>query len=117
MITDLENDKPIVDLSTLTEMLYGEEAYIKEFTDAAVVSFSEFKEHYSRYLLKRNEVDFRKAGHKIKPVAQMLGLDLIIEEYEHAKTLIWEEKPEAELKASADKMEGICDQVISELST
>lgn len=112
----MDNEKSLVDLSTLKEMLYGEETYIKEFTDAAVISFSEFKEHYSTYLLQRDEVSFRKAGHKIKPVAQMLGLDLIIEEYENAKTLLWDEKSDDDLVTSSKMMEGICDRVIKELT-
>lgn len=96
-------------------MLYGEEKFIKEFSEAAIESFAEFRENYQKYLLIREEIDFRKAGHKIKPVAQMLGLEQIIEEYEHAKTLIWDEKPDKDLKASADKIRDICDKVISEL--
>lgn len=96
-------------------MLYGEEKFIKEFSEAAIESFSEFRENYQKYLLARDETNFRKAGHKIKPVAQMLGLDQILEEYEHAKTLLWDEKPEQDLKASAEKMDKICAQVLTEL--
>ncbi len=97
-------------------MLYGEESYIKEFAEAALTSFAEFQENYSSYLLQRDEVNFRKAGHKIKPVAQMLGLGVIIEEYELAKSLIWDQKEEAELKASVKKMDKICNQVLAELN-
>lgn len=96
-------------------MLYGEEKFIKEFSEAAITSFSEFREHYYKFLLNRDETNFRKAGHKIKPVAQMLGLDLIVEEYEYAKTLIWDDKPDEDLKKSADKMQDICSTVIKEL--
>ncbi|GAB5408810.1 MAG: hypothetical protein BalsKO_11750 [Balneolaceae bacterium] len=105
----------LVDFTTLTEMLYGETTYIKEFAEAALTSFSEFQENYSLFLKERDEVKFRKAGHKIKPVAQMLGLALIIEEYENAKNLIWEEKSEAEIKASCKRMDEICTQVLEEL--
>ncbi|MBO6524432.1 MAG: taurine dioxygenase [Balneolaceae bacterium] len=96
-------------------MLYGEATYIKEFAEAALSSFSEFKENYCEYLKQRDEVNFRKAGHKIKPVAQMLGLEIIIDEYEQAKSLIWDKKEEKELHASCDKMSSICDQVLEEL--
>lgn len=96
-------------------MLYGEAAYIKEFAEAALTSFKEFQENYCSFLKERDEVNFRKAGHKIKPVAQMLGLGLIIDEYEHGKALIWEKKDDKELKASCDKMNSICSQVLSEL--
>lgn len=96
-------------------MLYGETTYIKEFAEAALTSFSEFKENYALFLKERDEVNLRKAGHKIKPVAQMLGLGLIIEEYEHAKTLLWEEKSDAEINASCNKMDDICNRVLTEL--
>lgn len=111
----MSNKDKLVDFSTLTEMLYGDASYIKEFAEAAVTSFSEFHENYTDFLLKRDEVSFRKAGHKIKPVAQMLGLEIILEEYEHAKTLIWEEKNDEHLKTSVKKMDKICLGVLNEL--
>ncbi len=111
----LSSNKKLVDFTTLNEMLYGESSYIKEFADAALSSFGEFKENYCEYLKKRDEVNFRKAGHKIKPVAQMLGLEVIIDEYEQAKMLIWDQKEDKELDASCEKMSSICDQVLKEL--
>lgn len=96
-------------------MLYGEKKYITEFSEAAVQSFSEFRQNYGDFLIARDETNFRKAGHKIKPVAQMLGLSQIIEEYEHAKTLIWDEKSDEELQQSVEKMHGICDEVLVDL--
>lgn len=96
-------------------MLFGEAKYIKEFAEAAVISFEEFKENYTLFLINRDEVNFRKAGHKIKPVAQMLGLNMILEEYELAKSLIWEEQPDTKLGHSSQKMGSIIDKVISEL--
>jgi hypothetical protein len=89
-------------------MLYGEEKYISEFSEAAVESFSEFNNNYKKFLLIRDETSFRKAGHKIKPVAQMLGLQQIVDEYEHGKTLIWEEKPDKELIDSINKIDANC---------
>ncbi len=105
----------LIDFTALNEMLYGDERYIKEFAEAAVISFSEFKTNYSKYLALRNEEAFRKAGHKIKPVAQMLGLNGILEEYEYAKTLLWEEKDDSEIRASITKMDKICSSVLNEL--
>ncbi len=107
----------LIDLSALNEMLYGDEKYIAEFSEAAVISFTEFNENYNEFLLARDEENFRKAGHKIKPVAQMLGLQQIIDEYEHAKTLIWEDKPDKDLNDSAKKMDDICTQVNNELKS
>lgn len=105
----------IIDFTSLIEMLYGETKYITEFAEAAVQSFSEFQNNYSTFLVDRDEDNFRKAGHKIKPVAQMLGLHQIIEEYEFAKTLIWDNKPDSELAASVAKMNIFCDKVLDEL--
>lgn len=96
-------------------MLYGEAEYIKEFAEAALTSFKEFQDNYTLFLTNRDEVNFRKAGHKIKPVAQMLGLGLIIEEYEQGKVLIWEEQSDTEIKTSCKKMDDICTKVLEEL--
>ncbi|WP_421774518.1 taurine dioxygenase [Gracilimonas sp.] len=111
----MSSNNKLVDFSGLADMLYGEEKYIKEFAEAAISSFNEFSENYKKHLLARDETNFRKAGHKIKPVTQMLGLGQILEEYEYAKTLIWDEKPEKDLEASAEKVQQICSEVIKEL--
>ena len=105
----------LVDLTSLTEMLYGDENYIQEFSEAAIISFTEFNEHYNQFLIARDEDNFRRAGHKIKPVAQMLGLQLIIDEYEFAKTLLWEDKSDSDLQKSVDKMNSINSKVLEEL--
>lgn len=109
-----KNNK-LIDFSAVHEMLYGEEKFIMEFSEAAIQSFSEFQKSYKEYLLARDETNFRKAGHKIKPVAQMLGLDQILEEYEQAKTLIWDEKPDKDLNTSVKKIDEICTKVLAEL--
>jgi len=88
---------------------------MKEFSEAAIISFSEFQENYSKFLLLRDEENFRRAGHKIKPVAQMLNLNQILDEYEVSKSLLWDEKPDKELEASAQKIDTICNEIIKEL--
>jgi len=104
-----------IDFKELHEMLYGEPKYIAEFAEAAISSFEEYKIHYEKYLLVRDEVNFRKAGHKIKPVAMMLHVQDLIDEYEHAKKLIWENKDETSLKNSVDKTSEIINGVLEEL--
>lgn len=106
----------IVDFTTLTEMLFGEEKYITEFAEAAIISFTEFKENYALYLMERDEVNFRKVGHKITPVAQMLGLNMILEEYKNAKNLIRNENSDYEISKSLQKTNAILDQVLIELN-
>jgi len=104
-----------IDFTELHEMLYGEPKYIAEFAEAAISSFEEYKIHYEKYLLMRDEVNFRKAGHKIKPVAMMLHVQALIDEYEHAKTLIWENKDEISLKKSVERTTHIINAVLIEL--
>lgn len=96
-------------------MLYGDEKYIHEFAEAAIVSFTEFKENFITFLQQRDEVNLRRAGHKIKPVAQMLGIQSILDEYEASKELLWKKKDDAELKTTVKRMSEICDQVLDEL--
>lgn len=108
-------DFKFIDYDIISELVFHEKPYIKEFAEATEQSFTEFQSKYRKFLLKRDEVNFRKAGHKIKPVAQMLKINVVLEEYEHAKTLLWDEKEQKELEKSADKIDKICDRIISEL--
>lgn len=105
----------LVNFSTLNDMLYGDKEYIKEFAEAAILSFSEFNNHYSQYLKAEDEENFRRAGHKIKPVAQMLGLQQIVDEYENGKTLLWEGESDKKIQQSIAKIDSICSQVLSDL--
>ncbi|WP_240386229.1 taurine dioxygenase [Balneola vulgaris] len=105
----------LVDFTSLNEMLYGDDRYIKEFAEAAIISFNEFNESYKTHLTARDEENFRKAGHKIKPVAQMLSLQVIIDEYESGKALIWDKKSDKEIQESVKKIDKLCTQVLMEL--
>lgn len=104
-----------IDIDKIRKLLYDDAGFIKEFTDAASDSFRQFSERYQQYLLERNEAEFRKAGHKIKPVALMIGVDEVVEEYEHAKELLQNEESDEKLQQSADKIKCITKDVINEL--
>lgn len=104
-----------IDKELISELVYNDEKFVIEFARASEHSFTEFRDHYSKFLLRRDEANFRKAGHKIKPVLQMLKLDELIEEYEYAKTLLWENRDQEKLKESADKITRICDIILEEL--
>lgn len=104
-----------IDIDKIRNLLYDDAGFIKEFTDAASDSFKQFADRYETYLLQRNEAEFRKAGHKIKPVALMIGVDEVIEEYENAKELLHNNEPDKKLRKSADKIRDITEQVITEL--
>lgn len=105
----------IVDFSTLNEMLYGETQYIKEFAQAAIVSFQEFKANYTTHLRAGDETNFRKAGHKIKPVAQMLGIDRVIENYEEAKGILLGEGDQNDKEKVIAEIDALCNRVVEEL--
>ena len=45
----------------------------------------------------------------------MLGLNSIVDEYENAKKIIWEEKPDSDIQSSIIKMDKTCNQVLNEL--
>lgn len=96
-------------------MLFNDESYIKEFAEAAVESFGEFQTNFALFLRDRDETNLRKTGHKIKPVATMLGIEQIIEEYEHAKILVAENRPDSEIETTIFNMNTLCVKVIAEL--
>lgn len=106
-----------IDPDLISKLVYHDKAFIKEFAEATEHSFDEFRKNYRKFLLERDEVNFRKAGHKIKPVVQMLNIDEVVEEYEQAKMLIWENRAQKLLEESADTIEKICTKIIRELRT
>ena len=109
-------ENTLVKRKVVSDLLYGDENYIREFAVATEESFKEFSVNYRKYLLKRDETNFRKAGHKIKPAAQMLHLDPIVDEYEHAKQLLWdEESTQQQLEKSVERIEQLCEQIIDDL--
>lgn len=97
-------------------MLFHDADYVTEFCEAGVSSFNEFIENYRTHLLDRNMEDLRKAGHKIKPGAQMMGANEVVDEYEHAKTLLNNNADSDELESSVEKMSSICSTIQEELT-
>jgi len=104
-----------IDFSELSKMLYGESKYIAEFAEAAMSSFREYDEHYRKYLLNRDEENFRRAGHKIKPVAQMLNVHDLLKEYENAKQLLWDQEKDELLQKSTQRTSSVISEVLREL--
>lgn len=100
----------------IKNILFDDDEYVIEFCEAGVTSFGEFLENFQKHLIDRNMEDLRKAGHKIKPGAEMMGAIEVIEEYEHAKTLLDDEAKESDLQQSANKMKEICTTVQKELT-
>lgn len=111
----METKKPIVDRKVIVDLLYGDEDYISEFAVASVESFTEFKMQFEKSLKKRDMENLRRAGHKIKPVAQMMKLDAVITMYETSKIMLEEDAPDESVKKIISKMNEYCTQLIKEL--
>lgn len=105
-----------IDPDKISNMLFDEDEYIIEFCEAGVSSFKEFVENFETHLTNRNMKNLRKAGHKIKPGAKMMGADEVVEEYEHAKSLLQNDADTEELVQSTAKMKEICATIQDELS-
>lgn len=105
-----------IDADKIIDMLFKDSEYVVEFCEAGVTSFDEFIENYRTHLLDRNMTDLRKAGHKIKPGAQMMGADEVVDEYEHAKVLLDDNADDEKLEQSVDKMNSICTTIKKELT-
>ncbi len=109
-----QKNQNLIDIDKIYKMLFNEQKYVIEFAEASIQSFSEFSDHYSKYLLDKDMENLRRAGHKIKPVVQMLEIDELLDEYEKAKEMLIDGRPKKELEISIHKIQVICDQAISE---
>ncbi len=96
------------------DLLYGDENYIKEFAEASIDSFTEFRQHFKEALIKNDEIKLRNAGHKIKPVAQMMNLYQIVEMYEKSKDLIGTGNQD-KIKQLIREMDSYCGKLLLEL--
>lgn len=112
----LSSENKFIDRQTISELLYGEEQHIEAFTNATKKSYGEFIDQYRKHLLNQDMANLRKAGHKIKPVSEMLNLTIIIEEYEHGKSLLKDPSTtEDQLTSSVKRMEKHIEEIIKEL--
>ncbi|MDZ7720286.1 MAG: taurine dioxygenase [Balneolaceae bacterium] len=111
----MDIQEPIVDKQVIVDLLYGDEDYVSEFASASVESFTEFKDKFAKSLKTRDMESLRKAGHKIKPVAQMMKLDPVITMYETSKIMLEEDASDEEIKNLADNMNKFCTQLLKEL--
>lgn len=98
-------------------MLFDDEQYIREFCETAMDSFREFSNKYETFLLNDDETNFRRNGHKMKPVAQMIGVDELVDEYEHAKTLLHVEGNRKERESSIRRIQELSNRVIRDLDS
>lgn len=110
----MSQEQPLIDIELINNMLYGDEAYVKEFASASIQSFSEFKTKFRQDVLNRDMDELRRAGHKIKPVASMLHLDPILEMYEKSKKLLEQNAPKDDLEQIVNEMDDFCQRVLNE---
>lgn len=104
-----------IDFQIIKDMLYDDDAYVKEFCDASVISFSEFKSNFRRNLMEEDLEKLRRTGHKIKPVAKMLKLDPLLEIYEKSKLLLMEGGKPGKKEQYAEEMDNYCDEILNQL--
>jgi len=105
-------EEPYVDKELVSDLLYNEEKYIKEFSEASIESFTEFKVKFTKFFLAGDMNMLRQTGHKIKPVAQMLKLDELLVMYERSKEMLANSHPEQEKKELVENVVDYCDIVI-----
>ncbi len=113
----MNNKDTAINENKIREMLFDDEQYIREFCEAAMDSFREFSNNYETFLLDDDETNFRKNGHKMKPVAQMIGVDELVDEYEHAKTLLHVDGNREKRESSIRRIQQLSARVIRELET
>lgn len=114
----MTTEKGPIDFQIIRDMLYNDEAYVDEFCQASVTSFTEFKNNFHKNVMEEDLETLRRTGHKIKPVAKMLKLDPLLETYEKSKILLSESSDEdiAKMKKKyADDMDAYCDKILNQL--
>lgn len=105
-----------IDFQIIRDMLYNDDAYVKEFCDASVISFSEFKSNFRKNLLEEDLETLRRTGHKIKPVAKMLKLDPLLSIYQKSKLLLMEGgDPGEKKKQYVKEMDDYCEEILDQL--
>lgn len=96
-------------------MLYNDDAYVKEFCDASVISFSEFKSNFRRNLMEEDLEGLRRTGHKIKPVAKMLKLDPLLNIYEKSKLLLMDGGDTGKKEEYVGEMDDYVEEILNQL--
>ncbi len=101
-----------INFDEVIKLIGSDNNHLKEFCEAGIISFTDFKKEYKQHLLNQDLKSLHKSGHRIKPVAQLLGLQTIINYYEKDKQILTDDKSDEKLKKSVQKMENRCDKII-----
>jgi len=108
------NKKPI-NFQLIRDMLYDDDAYVDEFCEASVASFAEFRDNFKKNLREDDLENLRRTGHKIKPVAQMLKLDPILEIYEKSKVMLTDKVDQDRKEEYISRMDDYCNKILDQL--
>ncbi len=114
MNKNTDDNESLVDFDLIREMLYDEDAYVKEFSEASIQSFTEFRDQFKINLDENNLDGLRKAGHKIKPIAQMLHLNKLLELYEEGKSVLIENKSDSKKSKLIAQVDDYCAKLVLE---
>ena len=109
----MSTQNSLVQFGNVSKMLDHDPDAIKEFSEAAQESFTTFREEFQRHLNNRDMEGLKKVGHRIKPIAQMLGAEQLIETYYEAKDVLRTGDQNA-IDACIEKINRMCDQIIDE---
>lgn len=112
----MEFERPIVEKRIIRDLLYGDEDYLDEFVKVSIISFTEFKNNFENNLKDRDLATLRTTGHKVKPVAQMMNLHGLLEQYEKSKKVIEENLSDDELQSVLNHMNKYCELLLQELN-
>lgn len=95
----------------IRSLLMDQDDFIAEFAEASIDSFGEFQQELRQHLPDRNMEAFRRAGHKIKPVAQMLEQERLLEAYETAKIRLDSDEPPDVIQDSVETLSAQCEEI------
>lgn len=101
----------MIQIETIRKLLMGQDEFIEEFATASIESFGEFSDQMKVHLPARNQEAFRRAGHKIKPVAQMLDQETLLAAYEETKVRLNRDATDDEIQESMETLASLCEEI------
>lgn len=101
----------MIEIDDIRTLLMGQDEFIEEFSTASIASFGEFSDQLKMHLPARNLEAFRRAGHKIKPVAQMLEQDALLNAYREAKDRLKRDASDEAIQDSVETLASLCEEI------
>lgn len=104
----------LVEFGAIRKMLDNDPDAIQEFSVAAQQSFSSFKREFRTHMHNRDLKNLKKVGHRIKPIAQMLGVNQLVDYYYQAKETLRNTGSEQDIEELVTAMDSICNKIMHE---